>query len=175
MRFLLVYSSRTGNTRKVAEAVFEALPEPKEFYPVEEAPRADEYDFVLLGFWVDKGNADEKAANYLEGIKNKKIFLFGTLGAYPDSEHARNCLEKVKKTSQENDILGTFLCQGKVDPDLLKWMNENLKNDPRHSLTPERKEMLREAEKHPDVDDLTEAGNMVREALKKLGLKVENV
>lgn len=171
MRSLLVYSSKTGNTKKVAKAVFEALPEPKEFFSVEEAPRANEFDFVLIGFWVDKGNADEKAANYLKGLKDKKIFLFGTLGAYPDSDHARSCLEKVKDLAQGNQILGTYLCQGRVDPELIKWMAENLKNDPRHSLTSERKEMLQEAEKHPDDNDLAEAANVVKEVLKGMHLK----
>jgi flavodoxin len=168
MKSMVVYSSRTGNTLKVAQAVYEALPLPKTLYPVEEAPEPGPYDFIALGFWVDKGTADEKARRYLEKVKGKPIFLFGTLGAYPDSDHGKKCMENVKALAADNQILGTFLCQGRVDPEMIKWMEENLQDDPHHSMTPERRARLREAERHPDADDLAAAGNRVKEALNKM-------
>lgn len=77
MRYLVVYSSITGNTRRVAEAVFETLPELKAIYPVEAAPDPEGYDFIALGFWLDRGTADEKFRRYIKKIKNKKIGLSG--------------------------------------------------------------------------------------------------
>ncbi|MFP4533163.1 MAG: flavodoxin family protein [Desulfobacterales bacterium] len=168
MNSIVVYSSRTGNTLKVAQAVYEALPSPRALFPVDDAPDPDAYDFIALGFWVDKGTADEKARRYLEKLKGKPIFLFGTLGAYPDSDHGKKCMENVKALAAGNQILGTFLCQGRVDPEMIKWMEENLQHDPHHAMTPERRARLREAERHPDTDDLNAAENRVRGALNKM-------
>ncbi len=58
MKCLVVYSSVTGNTRKVAEAIFQAMPPDSEIFPVESAPAPDAYDFVAVGFWGDRGTAD---------------------------------------------------------------------------------------------------------------------
>lgn len=157
MKSLVVYSSRTGNTLKVARAIYDALPDPKEIFSAKEAPDPSGYDFLALGFWVDKGTVNAGSAQYMETVKDKKIGLFGTLGAYPDSDHARQCLEKATALVQGNEILGEFLCQGKVDPDLIKMMETKMKDDPHHSMTPERKTRLEEAARHPDEKDLADA------------------
>lgn len=153
MKKLVVYSSRTGNTKQVAEAIFEVLPEPKMISAVEEAPAPGEYDFIAMGFWVDKGTADEKAREYMRHIKGKAVGVFGTLGAYPDSDHARQCLEKVRGLLEGNDIRGEFLCQGKVDPGILKRME----GSGAHAMTPERWARIEEAKKHPDEADCLSA------------------
>ena len=168
MKSLVVYSSRTGNTKKVAEAVYKALPDPKEIKRVEEAPPADGYDFIAMGFWIDRGTADDGAIKYMAEMKGKKVGLFGTLGAYPDSDHAKDCINNVKNLMKENDILGTFLCQGKVDPALIKMMEEKMKDDPHHAMTPERKERLEEGKKHPDETDCLNAQNAFETMVKKL-------
>ncbi len=72
MKSLVVYSSKTGNTEMVAQAVYEALPEPKAIYAVKEAPPPDGYDFIAMGFWVDRGTADARARKYMEKIKGKE-------------------------------------------------------------------------------------------------------
>ena len=62
MKILLVYSSRTGNTKKVAEAIGEELG--ISAVPVEEKPAAADFDLVIAGFWVDRGTADAKMKAY---------------------------------------------------------------------------------------------------------------
>ncbi len=156
MKSIVVFSSRTGNTQKVANALFEALPEPKDIVAVEADPDIESHDLVVLGYWVDKGTADEKSRTFFEKVKNKSVALFGTLGAEPDSEHADSCRKKVKELLAANTILGDFLCQGKVDPKIIEMMSR-MKNDPHHSMTPERQARLKEAEKHPDEKDLEQA------------------
>lgn len=157
MKHMIVYSSKTGNTRMVAKAIHGVFPQSTEIYSVEDAPDPEPYDFIALGFWVDKGTADTKARAYFKRVKGKKIGLFGTLGAYPDSDHAKECLKRIRQLNQENNILGDFLCQGKVDPNLIRMMETKMKDDPHHSMTPERKKRLAEAEKHPDEADLISA------------------
>ena len=164
MKNLVVYSSRTGNTKKIAEAIFEVLPESKEIFMVEDAPSPDLYDFIAIGFWVDRGTADEKAQQYMKRIKEKKVGIFGTLGAYPNSIHAREVLSSVRELLDGNDLLGEFICQGKIDPNILDKMPKNGV----HTMTPERKTWIDEAEKHPNETDCRYAQNAFREMLQGL-------
>ena len=49
-RILVTYQSQTGNTKKVATAIFDALPEPKEVKPIREVESLEDYDLIFLGF-----------------------------------------------------------------------------------------------------------------------------
>lgn len=169
MKSLVVYSSRTGNTKKIAEAIFETLSEPKAIHSVEENPSPDEFDFIAMGFWVDRGNADVKARRYMKTLKGKKIGIFGTLGAYPDSDHARGCIEKVMKILKGNNILGSFLSQGKINPSVLKYMEMMTRiKHCRHPIAAERWNSIKEARKHPSEQDCLNAKNAFEAMLRKL-------
>ena len=164
MKILNVYSSKTGNTRKIAEAIFDILPEPKELFSVEDAPSPDLYDFIAVGFWVNRGMADEKAQEYMKRIKGKKVGIYATLGAYPNSGHARDVLNWAGEILDGNDVLGEFICQGKIDPDILDKMPKNGV----HAMTPERKTRIEEAKKHPNETDCRYAQEAFREMMKEL-------
>ncbi len=161
MKSLVVYSSRTGNTEKVARAIADCLPRPCDLLPVDQAPDLSAgggthgYDFVALGFWVDKGGPDAAAAKYMQAVKNCRVGLFGTLGAWPDSDHARDCIRRAEEMMAGNEVLGSFLCQGRIDPAVIAMM-QKMASDA-HPMTPERIARIREAERHPDEKDLADA------------------
>ena len=98
--------------------------------------------------------------NICAAYSAKKIFFFGTLGAWPDSPHARRCAEGARSLLQEggNTVLGGFLCQGRVNPKILEISRQK----GRHPMTPERRARLEEAARHPDAADLAEAGRRWR-------------
>ena len=162
MKTLIVYSSKTGNTKKVAEAVYKVMPAGCDFYDVKSAPDPDKYDFIAVGFWVDKGGPDSKSRDYIKKITGKKVAVFATLGAYPDSIHALECINAGKKALEGNDILGEFICQGKLDPALKKWM-EKLPSDHPHAPDESRRKRWNDAESHPDEADLEKAASVFRE------------
>ncbi|MDR1239795.1 MAG: flavodoxin family protein [Treponema sp.] len=174
---LIVYSSKTGNTRKLAEGIRQGLAEafagtdeaPElRIAAVEENPDPAEADWVLAGFWADRGTADAKAQQYLKSLEGRKIGLFGTLGAYPDSEHARDIGARVRELAAEkNIVLGCFLCQGKIDPALTERF-KNLPPGNPHAMTEERMERHREAAKHPDENDLRAAAAACLAMIKSL-------
>ncbi len=151
MKLAVVYSSRTGNTRMIAEAIHSVMPAGTEIFPVREAPDPAGYDFLALGFWVDRGGPDAAMRAYMERVRGASVGLFGTLGAWPDSEHARNAMQRAAGLMGGNTVLGTFLCQGKVDPVLLAAMEK--KGDGNHPMTGERKARLEEAARHPNAED----------------------
>ena len=55
-----------------------------------------------------------------------------------------------------------------MDPALVKMMATTMKDDPHHSMTPERKARLEEAAKHPDEKDLAEAKAVFADLAKRL-------
>ncbi|MCL1991865.1 MAG: flavodoxin family protein [Spirochaetes bacterium] len=157
---LVTYSSKTGNTRKLAAAIYQRFSAngiEARIAPVEEAPQPQEGEVIFAGYWVDKGTADQKFLDYIAGLKGRKIGLFGTLGAYPDSEHARDCAEKLEALVRENNVcLGTFLCQGKIDPALSEMFKKFPPGHP-HFMDAERIKRHEDAAKHPDAADLEAA------------------
>ncbi|MGL5123651.1 MAG: flavodoxin family protein [Fusobacteriaceae bacterium] len=160
----VVYSSLTGNTKKVGEAIFEVIDHEKKIFSIEEALKEnfDTYDRIIIGFWVDKGSLDARAKKLLKKIKDKEVAFFGTLGAEPDSEHGKKVFAKVQtKFSKENNCIGGFLCLGEVAPKLIAMMGKFPLNIV-HPLTEERKIRLAKANNHPDEKDLEDAKNYFR-------------
>ena len=72
-RYSIIYSSRTGNTKLLAEAIRESLPADLcDHFGTDEAG-AIKSEKLYVGFWTDKGTADEAALALLKRLKNKKI------------------------------------------------------------------------------------------------------
>ncbi len=158
MKTLIAYSSKTGNTKKIGESILKAFPN-GEFKDIDDIDNFD-YDLIVVGGWIDKGTLDKKSFNFVKGINEKRVAYFFTLGAFPDSEHANNCIENINKLflDNKNIILGNFHCQGAIDPKLISWMAK-LPSEHPHSPNKERIKRWREASKHPNEKDLKEAYN----------------
>ena len=77
--YSIVFSSSTGNTKKLADAIYETLPKDKCDYFGTNDSQVPQSDVCYIGFWTDKGNADQKTLELLSKLKNKKIFLFEQL------------------------------------------------------------------------------------------------
>ena len=96
MRIAIIYSSKTGNTKMIAEWIKENLQKEDIVYfgnPTEELPNADIY---IIGSWTDKGNATNDIVEALKKIKNKKIAYFGTAGFGGSEEYYKKLFERVK-------------------------------------------------------------------------------
>ncbi|MFV0617619.1 flavodoxin family protein [Megasphaera sp. WILCCON 0056] len=170
MRTLVLYSSRTGNTEKVARAIAGALPAGTPCLPLSQAP-ADlaAYDLVFMGYWVDRGTANAEAKAVMTGLHNEHIALFATLGADPQSEHARMCLEHGMALLPDQDaIVGTFVCQGAVDPKVIEMMYKQFPAGHPHGKSPERDALHARAAVHPDEQDLRAAADFAASVLKRL-------
>ncbi|MCW4011579.1 MAG: flavodoxin family protein [Candidatus Bathyarchaeota archaeon] len=143
-RILVTYQSQTGNTRKVAEAIYEVLPEPKEIRPLKEAQSLEEYSLIFLGFPVHGSGPNPKATSYLENnTKDKQIALFITHAAPEDAPEMPESVQKFCDAAGEADILDVFHCQGQLssivktvmrfapDPQVREWAKmDNSKGQP---------------------------------------------
>ena len=154
-RYSIIFNSVTGNTRKLAETIREALPQEDcdHFGALEgEVPTSQR---LYIGFWTDKGNADQATLELLSKLKNKEIFLFGTAGFGGSEAYFQKILNHVKQSiDSSNSVVGEYMCQGKMPPSVRERYMK-MKVQPEH---PENIDALIEnfdrALSHPDGNDL---------------------
>ena len=119
MKYAIVYSSQTGNTAMLAEAIRTELPVHDCLYFGAPDPKALEADRIYIGFWTDKGTCDEKTSIFLKALTTQQIFLFGTAGFGGDEEYFQGILAKVRQElAPEVTVVGQFMCQGKMPPEV---------------------------------------------------------
>ena len=152
----VIYSSRTGNTQKVAEHLAEALG--ASCHSVKDAD-------LCIGTWIDRGTADSGAKKYIESLRGRRVFIYGTLGAEPDSEHAEKCIANIRALfDPSNEILGAILVQGAIDPMLIE-MFKSMPKDNVHAFTEENAARYAAAASHPDEADFAQVIAAAKEAL----------
>lgn len=159
MKTLIVYSSITGNTRKLAKAINDELGSEKTFCPIDEAPTHGGFDLVVLGFWIQGGKPDLKSARYLAEIdEGTKLFLFATHGAAAGSEHAAKAMAQAKSLAPAARIVGSFSCPGQVSSAFLETARKKDPQPPWIGDAPG-------AVGHPDDADIAGLIEAVRAAL----------
>ena len=173
MKILLTYSSKTGNTKKVAEGLNQIMPKDiTDFMTVNKVESIDKYDCIFVGYWVDKALPNDEAKVFMESIKNKKVGVFATLGAYPDSHHGRESLENGVNIlkSNHNEVISEFICQGKIDERLVEMFKSFPEGHP-HYVTEEKLKRYEIAAKHPDDNDIERAKEIFEKGMKENGIK----
>ncbi|NLY46213.1 MAG: flavodoxin [Tissierella sp.] len=168
MKMSIVFSSLTGNTKKVAEEILQIMPKGTDIYDLKELDHGLEDELLVLGYWVDRANPNKEMVEFMETFKDKKIITFGTLGAYPDSDHANETKENTTNILEKNnEVLGNFLCQGKINPKITEMFMKGGEGKV-HKMTPERLKRHQDAASHPNEEDFNNARNFVESILMNL-------
>lgn len=190
--YSIVFSSRTGNTAELAEAVRKTLPEETcEYFGsvngndggsggnldcsecsiangscASSAIPASETLFV--GFWTNQGVADQATQQLLGQLKNRKVFLFGTAGFGGSEAYFQAILDKTKAfINDSNIVIGAFMCQGKM-PHSVRERYAKMKEQPDHM--PNIDSMIENFDKalsHPNANDLEKLANLVSETVEQ--------
>lgn len=118
----------------------------------------NQYENLAIGFWLDRGGATPKFAKFLREICDKKIALFMSCGADPQSEHSQKIIDKVASNliAQGNEIAGKFVCQGKISDEIIAqiraiYAQKNIE------IPASRIENWEKSRSHPDENDLKNA------------------
>lgn len=160
MRVLVVYDSKTGNTRKVAESIAEEFGKRADLMSFDELTKElkpAHYEYILVGFWLDKGTCRKRVEDFLKSLANCKVGLFMTLGADPRSTYAEDSLEKVAGFLPESSFyIGGFSCRGRIDPDLTLILEKKYEETGDEAIA-ERLYSHKEAFDHPTEEDLANA------------------
>jgi len=159
MKSLVLYSSQSGNTQKLAKTIYDALPGDKKISPVDEAPPSlADFDFIAVGFWFQGGKPDAKSSRLLPQLGKKKTFLFATHGAAKGSTHAQQGMNAAKELAAGATVIGTFSCQGEVSSKVLDAAAAKQEPPPWLSDAPG-------AKGHPDQSDLNELRQLIADTV----------
>ena len=154
-RYSILYSSATGNTRLLADTIRAALPPELCDAFGAAGETAAESELRYVGFWTDKGHADDTLTAFLQTLKGKRVFLFGTAGFGGSAEYFEQILAAVQKSLDEsNTVIGTYMCQGKM-PMTVRQQYEKMLQQPNHA--PNLEMLIDNFDKalaHPDAADL---------------------
>ncbi len=125
MKSLIIYSSKSGNTKKLADTIYNTLSGEKDIFPIDQSPSLEGYDRIFIGFWFQAGKPDPETCKYLEQTENApSAFLFATHGAAAGSDHVKNALSHARGLINDADVIGTFTCQGEVNPKVLEKIKQ---------------------------------------------------
>ena len=154
---LVTYFTRTGNTKLVAEAIFEALPGDKTLKPMAEAGDLAPYALIFVGFPVQTHSVPYPGGGLPENDprgKEGRPVLHPRLG-----DREAGCPGKPWSTPPvlvaKAKLVGTFSCRGKVSMKAL----EVLMQSPEHEAWAD---MAASAATHPDAHDLEDARAFAR-------------
>lgn len=123
MKILVTYVSRTGNTKKVAEAIFKEIKGTKEIKTLDQVDGLEGYDLAFIGLPIEAFGPAKEAADFLEKhAKGRNIALFITHAAPEDDERVKEWIEGCKAAAAGARIVGTFDCQGELGEQVADFM-----------------------------------------------------
>ena len=151
MSYAIVYSSKTGNTKILADTLHDCLPqEGCDYFGIPD-PAAMEADTLYVGFWTDKGKADADTLQLLQQLRGKRVFLFGTAGFGGAPAYYGQILERVQANLKATvRLAGTYMCQGQM-PRAVRTRYEGMEESPRRTAMLDN---FDRALGHPDAGDL---------------------
>ena len=115
MKIAIVYDSVTGNTKMLADAIYEKCEKVDACVYKEYNDEILRADVIFVGSWTDKGSPSDKMKLVYEKIKNKKIFVFGTCGFGGSDEYYRRLFDNtLKYIDSSNTVVDYYFCPGKL-------------------------------------------------------------
>lgn len=161
MKVLVTYYSETGNTEKLARAIYEAISDEKVLAPVQEVKDIKGYDLIFCGFPVHAHSVPAKAMNFIRKLPpGQKIAFFSTHGSLRGGQLPKQAFEHAIGLAPKAKVLGHFGCRGKVDQKLL----DALAQKPEHTAWVEE---AMTAHLHPDDHDLADGKKFALEMIAK--------
>lgn len=158
MKYAVIFASKTGNTRSVANAIREALVEDTCVCFGTWEPCAVEADVLFIGSWTDKGHFDEELQAIFLKLSHKSIALFGTAGFGGSSAYFGAIMERVKaELPKDVHVLGSFMCQGRMPIGIRKRYEQLQKEHPEDEKIRAFLDNFDQALVHPNDQDLKEA------------------
>jgi flavodoxin I len=163
MKALVTYYSQTGNTEKIARAIYETIHFEKEILPIRDVKNLQGYDIIFAGFPVQ---AHSVPAAFLPFFKKlpagQDIALFCTHGSLRGGHLPKQAIEHAVGLASGARILGNFCVRGRVNPKVL----DSLMTSPQNHVWAEE---ASGASEHPNEADLADAKEFAKTVLAKVG------
>ena len=156
MKQIILYDCAKGNTEYLAKALSHALPN----VPCGPVGSLDgsKAELVYLGFWTDKGTCAPAVKEFLQGLHGKRVALFGTAGFGLSEMYFASLSDRFRaEVPEENQVLGTWFCPGRMPPAVRARYETQLKEKPGDARLENMLRAYDQALSHPDGTDLADA------------------
>lgn len=161
MKVLVAYQSQTGNTKKVAEAIYREIQVEKEMKEVNTIKGLEGYDLCFVGFPIQAYEPTHQAKVFLEEhAAGKNIVLFVTHASSEDEELLTQWLDACRKAAVGANIVGMFNCRGELSEEVAEFMKSS--GDPKLEAWAERR---LDTLGQPDATRLERARKFTREIM----------
>ncbi len=163
MKVLVTYMSQTGNTKKVAEAIFGEIDDTKEIKELKDVDSLEKYDLSFIGFPIHAfGPANQGKEFLLKHSANKNVAIFITHAAFEDHALIQTWLDSCFESASQANLLGTFNCQGELSAEIAEFLKQS--DDPQmQEFGNQRDSTLGQ----PDEPRLEKAKTFAREIMSK--------
>jgi len=118
---LVLYYTLTGNTERIAKAIFNAIPGKKELKQLSDNINPDGFDLIFIGFPVYNFGPISQAKEFIaKKLYKRNIALFMTMSltAAPASDQVEELynltITNCRKSAEGSNLLGTFDCPGEL-------------------------------------------------------------
>ena len=126
MKVLVGYMSQTGNTKKVAEAIFGEIHVEKEMRSLDQIASLEGFDLAFIGLPLQGFAPANDAKVFLEQHSaGKKVALFVTHAVPEGYEELPGWLGKCKEAASGANIVGMFDCQGELAEPIAEMLKQS--------------------------------------------------
>lgn len=163
MKVLVAYMSQTGNTKKIAEAIFREIQAEKEIVELKDLEGLEGYDLYFVGFPIQAYGPAHPAKVFLEqNAAGKDLVLFITHASPEDAELLPQWLDACRTAAAGANIVGLFNCRGELSEKVAEFM-KNSGDEKLAAWADERVETLGQ----PDAARLERARAFTRDVMSK--------
>jgi flavodoxin len=163
MKVLVAYQSQTGNTKKVAEAIYGEIQGEKEFKELNELKGLEGYDLFFVGFPIHAYGPAHQAKVFLEEhAAGKNVVLFTTHASSEDEELLKEWLDVCRAAAIGANIVGMFNCRGELSEKVAELMKSS--GDPKLDAWADRRS---DTIGQPDAARLERARTFTRDIMAK--------
>jgi flavodoxin len=140
MNIKVVYHSRTGNTKKIADTIASELNISAE--PVSADLHLDKVDLLFIGDGVYAGKADSKTMNFIKALDVNKVKNAAVFGTYGGMDKAITSMKESLNNQGIHLVDESFACKGQA------WLVAN--------------------RNHPNAEDFTAAKDFAHNVVKQV-------
>ena len=164
MNCLVTYYSVSGNTKKLAEAVFDVLPGSRQILEMSDVRDAGDFDVVFAGFPIHEfGPARPAKKLFCEILHNKKVALFATHAMPKGSPFFERQMEPCRSMIGDNTLLGFYSCRGELSASAAEKMIHT-----QDEILKKFGAMREQTIGHPDREEIAEAEEFANRIIETL-------
>lgn len=126
MKTLVTYLSMTGNTKKIADRVFNNLAGEKKIYEVDKVENHDNFDLIILAFPILNFGIPKQVENFIMNIESgKKAALCITHAMGEKNPMLKDLLKTCSDAAEKLDLIDTFSCRGELSEEVASFLKKH--------------------------------------------------